>query len=143
MNRVRISFPDTVAFQTELAVRVTDINYGGHLANDRLLGLLHEARVRWLESLSLSEADVGDGLALMMVNASIAYQAQAYIGDRLLADLAPADPGRCGFTLLYRLTRVSDQTEIARAFTGLVCFDYHAERLGRLPERLRALCVEV
>ena len=49
-------------FSVILPVWVSHINYGQHLAHDALIGLLHEARVRWLSSLSLSELDLGEGV---------------------------------------------------------------------------------
>ena len=48
MARVKLEIPELLPFATELEVRVGDVNYGGHLGNDALLGLLHEARIRFL-----------------------------------------------------------------------------------------------
>ena len=48
MPRVKVALPATFPFRTEIPVRITDLNYGGHLGNDALLGLLHEARVHFL-----------------------------------------------------------------------------------------------
>lgn len=40
LNRVNLSFPEKPAdFNCVLPVRVSDINYGGHLGNDRLVYL--------------------------------------------------------------------------------------------------------
>ena len=33
MGRVKLELPETFSFSTELTVRVTDLNYGGHLGN--------------------------------------------------------------------------------------------------------------
>ena len=44
MARVKIEFPETTLFTHELSVRITDLNYGNHLAHDSLISLLHEAR---------------------------------------------------------------------------------------------------
>jgi hypothetical protein len=45
MPRLKLELPAGFPFRTTLTVRVTDLNYGNHLGNDALLGLLHEARV--------------------------------------------------------------------------------------------------
>ena len=58
MPRIRLELPDRFHFRTSLTVRVTDLNYGRHLGNDAVLGLLHEARVRFLRSLGYAELDV-------------------------------------------------------------------------------------
>ena len=48
MARIKIAVPPQFTFSTQIPVRITDINYGGHLGNDALLALLHEARVQFL-----------------------------------------------------------------------------------------------
>ena len=48
MARLQLDPLPRYTFQVEMAVRVTDLNYGGHLGNDRLLSLVHEARVAFL-----------------------------------------------------------------------------------------------
>ena len=48
MARVKLDLDGAAfVFRTELDVRITDINYGRHVGNDALLGLLHEARLRF------------------------------------------------------------------------------------------------
>ncbi len=37
MARVRLDLPDKFLFTTEIPLRVSDINYGGHLGNDAVL----------------------------------------------------------------------------------------------------------
>ncbi len=44
MPRVELELPERFQFVTEIPLRITDINYGGHLGNDALLSLLHEAQ---------------------------------------------------------------------------------------------------
>jgi len=46
MARIKIEIPDKFIYKTEIPIRITDINYGGHLGNDSLLSIIHEARVR-------------------------------------------------------------------------------------------------
>jgi len=48
MARSRIDLPDSFPFGIDIPVRITDINYGGHLGNDAVLGLVHEARIAFL-----------------------------------------------------------------------------------------------
>lgn len=133
MARVLIELPQEWLFRARLAVRVADVNYGGHLGNDRVLGLAHEARVVWLSSLGLSEKDVG-GAGLIMADAALVFRAEAFLGDELDVDLGVTEVRRSGFELVYRLTRVSDGAEIAVVKTGMVCFDYAARKVARVPE---------
>lgn len=138
MARVKISLPETFPFSTEMDVRITDINYGNHLANDAVLSLLHEARVRWLRSHGMHEGDVG-GAVLIMADAAVAYRAEGFAGDRLVIEVAATDASRVGCDVVYRITRKADNRVIVEAKTGVVFLDPHSRKLTRLPEALQKL----
>jgi acyl-CoA thioester hydrolase len=55
MPRVKLKPLDHYPFSTDITVRTTDLNYGGHLGNDRLLSLIHEARVAFLKYRGLTQ----------------------------------------------------------------------------------------
>lgn len=141
MARVQLDPLPEYSFQTEISVRTTDLNYGGHLGNDRLLSLIHEARVAFLAAWGWTELDCG-GVSLIMGDTAIVYQGEGFAGDNLLIEVGAAEPGRCGFRLFYRVTRPADQKAIALVENGMVCFDYGQRRITRLPEAVRSLCQE-
>ena len=66
MARITIELPPAFYFSTDIMVRITDINYGGHVGNDTILSLIHEARMQFLNSLSYTEMNCGE-IALIMV----------------------------------------------------------------------------
>lgn len=138
MSRIIVAAPDDILFTTQMAVQIGDINYGRHLANDAVLRLCHETRMRWLKQQGWSELDTG-GAGLIMADAAVQYLAQAHHGDDLRIDMGAADVGKSGFALLYHVIRESDKKSIARVQTGMVCFDYAAQRVCRLPEPLKAV----
>ncbi len=37
MNRIKLTMPASYSFSTEIAIRITDLNYGGHVGNDSFL----------------------------------------------------------------------------------------------------------
>jgi acyl-CoA thioester hydrolase len=139
MPRVRLKPLDHYPFSTKIVVRVTDLNYGGHLGNDSLLSLVHEARVAFLASHGFSELDCG-GASLTMGDAAIIYQGEAYAGDDLNIAVAAGEPSKSSFRLFYRLTRSSDGQKIATAETGMVCFDYKAKKIVPLPKAVKDIC---
>ncbi len=139
MPRVRLKQLDQYPFSTKIVVRVTDLNYGGHLGNNSLLSLVHEARVAFLAIHGLSELDCG-GVSLTMGDAAIVYQGEAYAGDELNIEVAAGEPSKSGFRLFYRLTRSSDAKKIALAETGMVCFDYNAKKILPLPKAVEDIC---
>jgi acyl-CoA thioester hydrolase len=139
MARVQLTPVASYPFASELVVRTTDLNYGGHLGNDRLLTLVHEARVAWLASHGWTELACG-GVSLIMADAAIVYRNEAFAGDRLRIEVAPTAPTGTSFRLAYRVTRRSDGTDVALVETGMVCYDYERRRIVRLPAAVRSVC---
>ena len=133
MARVKLNL-DGVAFvfRTEMEVRITDINYGRHVGNDAMLGLLHEARLRFLANFGFSEEDIG-GVGMLMGDAVVQFKAVSFRGDHLTVELGLADVERRTFDLMYRVTRAGDGATVALAKTGMVAFDYAKNRLADLP----------
>ncbi len=120
-------------FRTEMEVRITDINYGKHMGNDALLGLLHEARLRFLAQVGFSEEDIG-GVGMLMGDAVLQYKAVSLYGDALMVEMGLSDVQRRTFDLMYRVTRPADGATVALAKTGMVAFDYTTNRPVNLPE---------
>lgn len=143
MPRLELKARDPYPFACELTVRTTDLNYGGHLGNDRLLALVQEARVAWLASHGWSELDCG-GAGLIMGDAAVVYRAEAFAGDALRLEVVACEPSRAGFRLATRVTRQAGggcpPAEVALAETGMVCFDYARRRPVALPDPVRAVC---
>jgi acyl-CoA thioester hydrolase len=140
MPRVEIDLPDRFPFTTEIPIRVDDMNYGGHLGNDRVLALAQEARVRLLRAHGWKELDI-EGTGLIMVDAAVVYRAEGQAGMLLRVEVAPADVRSRGLDLLYRMTDVASGLEIARVKTGIVFFDYTARKVVHMPEAFRrAVC---
>jgi 4-hydroxybenzoyl-CoA thioesterase len=133
MTRIKIDLPERHDYATEMRVRVGDANYAGHLANNAVLLLAHEARVRFLNEMGMSEMDAG-GAGLIMNDAAVVYEAQAYPGETLRATVTVKDFGPVGCDMFYRFTRTSDGKEIARAKTGVVFFDYDEQKIARVPQ---------
>lgn len=139
LARVEIELPETFPFATELPVRIGDVNYGGHLGNDAVLSLVHEARVRFFARHGWTELDVG-GPGIIMVDAAIVYAAEGVWGMNLRAEIAVAELRTRRCDLVYRLTDAATGKEIARAQTGIVFFDYSARRIVHVPEAFRRAC---
>ena len=75
---------ETLLFATEITVQVGDLNYGNHLANDAVLRLAHEVRLRWLAQGGYNEIDAG-GSGLIMTEAAVRYLAQAFMAIAFIA----------------------------------------------------------
>lgn len=139
MPRVQLQPKEAYIFQTEITVRTTDLNYGGHLGNDSMLSLVHEARVAFLASFGWSEMDCA-GSGLIMSDTAIVYQNEAFAGDTLVIGVDLGEATRVGFRIFYRLIRHGDDKPIALVENGMVCFDYQQRRVCSLPEAVGDAC---
>ena len=131
--RIQLSLPDTFSFQTEIPVRITDINYGNHLGNDSILSMMHEARVQFLQNLGYKELEF-EGAGLIMSDTAIIYKGEGFYGDVLTVKVTADDLNKFGFDLFYLFTNQHGK-EIARAKTGMLCFNYATRKLMSLPEK--------
>ncbi len=135
-NRVRLSLPERKAdFQCQIQVRVTDINYGNHLANDKLVSYLHEARVLFFKDLGYTEFNI-EGIGLIQADLMVRYQNEAFLGEMLTCSIFTTNFGTRSFEMLYQFTTIRDEqlVDIAIAKVGLVCFDYNIKSTTNIPE---------
>jgi len=138
MARIKLDLPERFPFSTELQVRITDVNYGGHMGNDALLGLLHEARVQFLAHYGLSELDIC-GAGIIMADSVIVYKSEAFPGECLELAVTVTDFNRYGCDFVYRVTEKTTGREVARAKTGIVFFDYQQRAIQKVPQPFRDL----
>lgn len=136
MARVKLALPEEFTFETEIAVRITDINYGGHLGNDSVLAIIHETRVRFLKNLGYSEFDV-EGAGLIQSDAVIVFKSEGFYGDIVNAKVAVNDFSGTGCDFVFLLLNKETGKEIARAKTGIVFFDYEKKKLLKVPASFR------
>lgn len=132
MARIKLQLPETFTFSTSIPVRITDINYGGHVGNDAVLSLLHEARMQFLLHHDYSEMNLA-GVGIIMADAAIEFKGEAFYGDVLTAYVAAREFGRVGFDLYYKLVKGKEETVVVLAKTGIVCFDYEKRKVVAVP----------
>jgi acyl-CoA thioester hydrolase len=134
--RIKIEVPSQLPFSTEIVVRITDINYGGHLGNDALLSIVHESRVRYLASMGFAEHDVA-GVGIIMTDAALVYRAEVFYGEVLRVDVGVGELTRAGAEIVYRLTSQATGKEVARAKTGIAFYDYSRKKVVEMPGQFR------
>ncbi|MFP4049469.1 MAG: acyl-CoA thioesterase [Desulfovermiculus sp.] len=132
MSRVQVNLPQNHVFTTEIPLRIDDINFGGHMGNDAVLTLAQEARTRFFNHFGFEERDI-DGNGILIADAAIVFKAQAYYGDILRVDLGITDIGRKGCDITYLFTNRESESEVVRAKTGIVFFDYGKQQVVRIP----------
>lgn len=138
MARIKIQTPEIFSFTTSIPVRITDINYGGHVGNDRLLSLLHEARIHFLANAGYSEVNFA-GAGMIMADVGIEFRNELFYGDTVLASVTAAEFSRVSFDIYYKLEKETDgkRVLVALAKTGMVCYDYQQKKITAIPEEAR------
>jgi acyl-CoA thioester hydrolase len=138
MPRIKIDLPVSFSFSTALTVRITDLNYGSHVGNDKVLSFLHEARMSYLHSLGYTELNM-EGVGLIMADAALIFKNEMYYGEELLISLQPVEYSKVGFDLIYKIEKKSGPSLIlvALAKTAMICYDYTLKKVVSLPVAAR------
>ena len=147
MARIKIELPDSFYFTTSIPVRITDINYGGHVGNDSILSMIHEARLQFLRSHSYTELDV-EGIGTIMSDVGIEFKNELFYGDVVIASVAAGGFSKVSFELYYKFEKVLRHSDsfknldeknilVAIAKTGIVCYDYKKKKIAALPDKAK------
>ena len=136
MARIKLSLKEKYPFVCAFDVRVGDLNYGGHVGNSEMVGILHEARVVLFSRMGASEGDLGDGkTGIVMDDLQVNFRAEAFLGETLEVGCLLFDMGRAGFRMAYHVTRGKETVAVAE--TGLVGFNYSRRVVSFLPESFK------
>ncbi|MCX8473470.1 MAG: thioesterase family protein [Sediminibacterium sp.] len=137
MKRLKIEFPTKFNFHCSIPLRITDINVGGHVGNDRILTLMHEARVRYLQSFGYSELNT-EGFGLTLIDAEIEYKKEIFYPSDLVVSITAANFDNLGFDIYYLFQVIQDHNEtiVAKAKTSMISFDYNLRKRVPLPPQI-------
>jgi acyl-CoA thioester hydrolase len=139
MNRVKITLPEQFSFSTKIKIRITDLNYGGHVGNDTFLSLIHEARQQFLQSHGYGELQFA-GVGLIMADAMIEFKSELNFADELEIYVTATEFTRSGFDLYYKMeiVRATGNVLAGKVKTGMLCYDYAAKKVVSVPEAAKA-----
>jgi acyl-CoA thioesterase FadM len=132
MSRVKLDEQPSYEYSHSLVVRATDLNYAGHLGNEALLALVHEARAHYLNILNFNTiVGYGQSVGLALVDLIVNFKAEAFAHQPVTVDCHIAEITQKSFRLFHRIRR-SNQV-IALVETGLVAFNYVTRQTIPLP----------
>lgn len=137
MTRIKLHFPEHCNYVVNLPLRISDINYGGHVSNDAILRLAHEARLMFLQNLGYTELDIA-GASLIMNDAAIQYKHEGKYPDIFTIEIAIDNISKVGFNMYYKLTSKTSSELIALVKTGMVCYNYEIKIVIPVPEEFRS-----
>jgi acyl-CoA thioester hydrolase len=131
MARIKVELPEKFSFSCTIPIRITDLNYGGHVGNDTILSLIHEARVQFLGQFGLEELKF-QGVGLIMSDVAIEFKNELFHGDVIQAWVAATEFTKVSFDLFYKLEKLNGDP-VAFAKTGMICFDYARKKVMPIP----------
>ena len=143
MARIRIDLSKTFSFSCKIPIRITDINYGGHVGNDTVLSIIHEARMQFFNQFGYTEMNFA-GVAMIMADAAIEFKNELFYGDIVIAYVSTGEISRIGFELIYKLEKIiGDSVKlVAAAKTGMICYDYTKKKIVAIPDIGRQLLLQ-
>jgi YbgC/YbaW family acyl-CoA thioester hydrolase len=135
MERIKLNLPEQFLFSTNIAVRITDINYGGHVGNDSFLSLIHEARQQFLNHYQYSEMNFA-GTSLIMADVAVEYKKELSYGDVVKISVTASGFDKLGFDIFYLLEVMHEEKNYiaGKAKTGMMCFDYQNKKRMEVPD---------
>ena len=136
MERIKVLLPPSFEFSTNIIIRITDLNYGGHVGNDVFMSLVHEARQQFLLHHGYSELNFA-GTSLIMADAAIEYKHELAYADEVRISVSATGFDKIGFDIYYQLeVKKGNNWHLAgKVKTGMICFDYKTKKKAIVPQQ--------
>ncbi len=119
-------------YETDYKVIVSDINYGGHMGNERALIIFQQTRMEWLNSIGYDEANI-EGNGLIQLESHVYYLKEVFLGETLLCRIVNVQPERITFNIEYEILNKNNDIVI-KGMTKMAVFDYEKKKIARIPK---------
>ena len=133
MPRIKIDLPASFAFSTEIQLYLSHINYGNHLDNAQLFGVVSEARLRFFKSMGYTELNVEGSVGIIVADAAAQYRSEAFHGETMDVSMGASDFSPFGCDLVWQIKDKTSGREVARGKTGIIFFDYATRSKAPVP----------
>ncbi|MFA6878453.1 MAG: thioesterase family protein [Fusobacterium sp.] len=120
-------------FSTSYKVRVDDINYGGHMGNERALILFQQTRTEWLNSIELDELNIGEEKGIIQLESHVYYLKEVVFGEELLCAIKNIEVVKSSFDIFYEVKNKNNEIVI-KGSTRMMAFDYKRKKISRIPK---------
>ncbi|TFH73564.1 acyl-CoA thioesterase [Gammaproteobacteria bacterium LSUCC0112] len=132
MARVKISMPEEFLYSMEYPVRFSDLDYAKHLNSVAMVHILHEARLQFLASLGLTEANIF-GLGMVVTDMAIDYRSESFAKDILVIEVGVARFNKYGCDICFQITNSALEKVVCNAKQGVVFFDFDKHKIASVP----------
>lgn len=130
---MKIELPEKWQFSHTIKIRVTDLNYGNHLANQQFLAFAQEARLKYFQKYGFNEKDFG-GFGLIQADAAIVFKGEGHLDDEVEIKISLVQTSRAGFDVFYLFYNTTKNSEMAHIRTAIVCYDYDLKKPVAIPK---------
>ncbi len=127
-------------FQINIPVRISDINYGGHLGHAELIKISHQARLKMLASYSLNEMNI-DGAGVIVKKLEVLYQGEAFFDEMLQIYIRISEIGKTSCQFEYKIFK-NDDKPVAQVNETIVFMNYEKRCPVRVPSSIIRLYEE-
>jgi len=129
-------------FSVEIPVRITDINYGGHLGHMAVVGIFHQVRLLFLNEYNIDEMNV-EGNGVILLNSSYVFKNQAFLNDQLIVRVGIGAYSRTRFNFLYQASDKETGQLIVSSQEEITFFNYTRRKSSKIPESFLLFCESV
>lgn len=123
-------------FSIKYKIKEEDINYGGHVGNERALVFFQMVRINFFESLGLSELNIGDGIGVIQRNSYVEYNKELFLNDEITIKITKIELEKTKFNFNYEIYNQEDKLAI-NGSTLLLAYNYEEKKLKKVPEIFR------
>lgn len=128
-------------FKTDYKVTVKDINYGGHMGNEVPLLLFHQVRIEFLNSLGLSELNIGEDIGTIQRESYIKYNKEVFLGERLTLIIENIEVEKVSLKFSYKIFNEREEN-VVEGNTLMLAYNYNMKKVSRVPESFKKILEE-
>lgn len=119
-------------FSIKYKIKDEDINYGGHVGNERALLFFQMVRINFFESLGFSELNIGDNIGVIQRNSFVEYNKELFLDDEITIQITDIQLEKNKFNIYYEVYNQENKLAI-NGSTLLLPFSYTEKKLKRIP----------
>lgn len=120
-------------FSVNYKVTISDINYGGHMGNERALLLFQQVRIDLFKKLGVTEINVGNNVGTIQKDAHVYYRGEVYLGDELTIIIKNIDIKKTSLNFIYSVEK-REGGVVLEGSTIIVAFDYGKKKVARFSQ---------
>lgn len=119
-------------FKSNYKVTIGDLNYGGHMGNDKALLVFQQARIDFLRAIGYDETDV-EGNGLIQLESHVYYLKEVLLNENLLCKIIDIVFDRITFDIIYEISNEKNEI-VLKGSTKMAIFNYQKKKISRIPK---------